>query len=716
MTDEGRKRIDMQAFRASQVAQERLRMQIEQHCASIESSSGPARTVKEAEFRRFFGFQYSLENIAVVRAVSPPTLSATDSQLSNSISQVFSVCAYKATSELGIPEDQLPPREEVAKAIYRRIMTDSARQFATRFFEADPIHMTMLMDKAEETTAFGRVPSRMNIYTSTARIMLLSESFPSVTDAEPDPITSIILREMREITNLPDQATIALFRDGSSDEVRHLCAASLARWKRAFLMNDFSRALSSVLLSNFGFMAASVAMSGKEPDELVVMIFGDVGVRQCVEDAFKKCVDDAKKVLHSPFGGSSAGRLLDPVTAQHLEPYFFDPRPWTYATMSLSSLEMVNPGFTGTTSSDVGVNPVPFIRRMNDAIAVCRVALLRSTCPHKTRLNDPSHVLNDILAEKRAAFLMAKERMEQESPSGRSVAQLKSSSVLYALPIFTVSGEEQRILRDASEKAGEWVFSSRSGKVPLEALSLTHSQAQMDDLMLKFLGAFRDNDGFMRDVRIGQGLFIVYRSHQALQESLRLLNPDSMGYPGIEASLVITTYRPRDMTTWASDLELSSHSVLMAVLAPHMFPTRNWAGKGERVIEVPPPTSRLTDLDSNRSGNFGIYFAITASRMSSYAMRAKMIKRNGAAWAGGNMPGPIDDQPMAELMETIQREHGIDPMEALTACPSNHNPMEAMDMLREAIKIRYASAGQTLRQNYSRLECAILEYARLIMR
>ena len=93
-----------------------------------------------------------------------------------------------------------------------------------------------------------------------------------------------------------------------------------------------------------------------------------------------------------------------------------------------------------------------------------------------------------------------------------------------------------------------------------------------------------------------------------------------------------------------------------------------------------------------------------------------MIKRNGAAWAGGNMPGPIDDQPMAELMETIRKEHGIDPMEALTACPSNHNPMEAMDMLREAIKIRHANAGQTLRQNYSKLECAILEYARLIMR
>ena len=83
--------------------------------------------------------------------------------------------------------------------------------------------------------------------------------------------------------------------------------------------------------------------------------------------------------------------------------------------------------------------------------------------------------------------------------------------------------------------------------------------------MLKFAGAFRDNEGFMRDTRIGQGLFIAYRSHQALIDSIKILNPDSIGIPGIEASLVMTTYRPREMTNWESDLESSSNSVLLAV-------------------------------------------------------------------------------------------------------------------------------------------------------
>ena len=223
--------------------------------------------------------------------------------------------------------------------------------------------------------------------------------------------------------------------------MRNLCAASLSRWKRAFFMNEFSKALGSVLLSNFGFMAASVAMSKKEQDELVVMIFGDVGVQKCVEDAFKICVEEAKKALHSPFSGTGPGRLLDPITAQHLEPYFFNPRQWTHATMSLSSLETVNPGFRVTGSSDAAVNPVPFIRRMDDAINVCRVELLYFTCPHRTRLGDPSSVLNDLMAEKRAAFQMARERMEHEVPSGRGVT--RSSSVIYALPIFAVDGEEQ---------------------------------------------------------------------------------------------------------------------------------------------------------------------------------------------------------------------------------------------------------------------------------
>jgi len=207
----------------------------------------------------------------------------------------------------------------------------------------------------------------------------------------------------------------------------------------------------------------------------------------------------------------------------------------------------------------------------------------------------------------------------------------------------------------------------------------------MDEMRYNLISSFEGNIGLVNSdsVFTRSGFFVLYQDLDTLDRSLATVSSklDSLGYRGLELSLVISKFRSINPDSWRSHMTLISNATEVALLAPRAFKVWGWMDKERRrIMEVTRIGSDFTETSSCANS-----LALKAARLSAYALRER-AQGNSAICRTGHMPGPIKDPATLHILERIKLVYRFDPVSVLAAIPSNHDPLETMALIKETIR------------------------------